>query len=138
MREFACRILLDVQHAGRGAADSIATRIPPSPSRWIGACRVPGLGQIDMTAAEDINRESLGSLHECFPDLESSERHLGAAREPQKSPGALFSSSWTSLEGLSRNLGGPSETLRQPLAVFWWLLAALGEKNVKKLKQKGI
>ena len=39
-----------VRHPTRrwGAADSIATRIPPSPVKWIGAFRISGLGQIDM------------------------------------------------------------------------------------------
>ena len=32
----------------RGAADSIATRIPPSQAWWIGASRIPGFCQIDM------------------------------------------------------------------------------------------
>ena len=31
-----------------GAADSIATRIPPSQAWWIGASRIPGFCQIDM------------------------------------------------------------------------------------------
>ena len=77
-------------------------------------------------SAEDISRESLGSLNEYFPHLESSERHLGAARE-------ISEISWGSLQqllgilgGLSRNVGGPWETLRQPLAVLR-LSAALKE-----------
>ena len=39
-----------VRHSTRrwGAADSIATRIPPSQALWIGASRIPGLDLIDM------------------------------------------------------------------------------------------
>ena len=51
-------------------------------------------------AAEDINREPLGSLNEYFPHLESSERHLGAARE-------ISEISWGSLQQLLGIFGRP-------------------------------
>ena len=47
MREFACRILLDIPHAaGVRRIYSIATRIPPSPVKWIGAFRISGLVRV--------------------------------------------------------------------------------------------
>ena len=66
--------------------------------------------------------------------LYTSEAHL-AARELSEIPGALFSSSWASLVGLSRNLGVLWETLKHSLAVFWRLLAALGEKIIQNCMQ---
>ena len=100
-----------------------------------------GKGLVRLTlrgAAEDINREPLGSLNEYFPHLESSERHLGAAREISEiSCGSLqqllgifgrpFSESWGSLGDFKAAPG--------------CLLVAfncLGGENIKILRYKGI
>ena len=60
---------------------------------------------------------------------------LGLPGSSRRSPGAFFSSSWSSFGGLSRNLGFLWETSRHSLAVFWGLLAALGEKIIQSWMQ---
>ena len=119
-----------------------ALSVPPRGQvQSLRAFRRPKLGGLELPgfqdwtrltcrgAAEDIISESWGFLNATL--IRRAWRStLGLPGSSRRSPGALFSSSWASLGGLSRNLGGPWETLRQPLAVFWWLLAALGEKTV--------
>ena len=80
VREFACRILLDIPHAAgvRRIQSLRAFRRPK-----LGGLELPGFQDwftLTRTAAEHVISESLGSLRECCPHQEILERHLGAAR----------------------------------------------------------